>query len=118
MTPVPIRVHWLRADEGGRSNGLPGSPYPTVAHFPDEDLNFSVTLVFDPQGRYEHEASLTLLCPDRLPDVVERLQPGARLVIREGRRTVANCEILAAREATNGGPSQSNVPAAFGAVPK
>jgi hypothetical protein len=42
----------------------------------------------------EKELELTLLCPDRLPEVASRLKPGARVTIYEGPIHVADAEVI------------------------
>lgn len=44
------------------------------------------------------DADLELLAPDLLPDVVDALAPGRKLVLISGTRPLAECEILPARD--------------------
>jgi hypothetical protein len=76
---------------------LPFGPvYATIAHFEDEPLSnsFSVLIEFpEHSARTEMTAGLRLLVPDNLPEVARRLVPGARLAVTEGRRLVATAEV-------------------------
>lgn len=96
-----VRIEWLDPAEGGRAEPPPGPLYPTTAQFADHAETFSVVLhLLEPVSsgaRRAHSAQLTLLAPDRLPDLVEHLVPGVQLVIKEGRRTVAKCHVLSVR---------------------
>jgi hypothetical protein len=101
MQPVAqARIRWLTSDEGGRQAPPPGPVYAATARFAGDPLNeqFSVVLSFpqtnssDPQ--WVQKGELKLLAPDRLPEVVSRLTPGTALLVHEGRRAVAACEIV------------------------
>src|SRR5581483_8140965 len=90
------RLHWLPAEQGGRQTLPIGPEYATIAHFRDEAIGDSFSVIFrfeagSAQARMN--ADLRLLAPDRLPDVVKRIVPGARLIVTEGPRTVAECEV-------------------------
>lgn len=93
-----VRLRWLTPEEGGRTKPPTGPLYATTARFLDDMEFFSVVLRFTevtpPNGPPPQEVELTLLAPDRLPDIAERLVPRQRLLITEGPRPVAECEVL------------------------
>src|SRR4051794_428710 len=98
MSPVSyVRLRWIDVARGGRT-GLPGGPaYATTAHFDGEppSSSFSVVIEFPPDSaRREMTASLRLLAPENLPDVARRIVPGAKLVITEGARPVAEADVV------------------------
>ncbi len=102
MTQNPValtRVRWRTVSEGGRDSPPPGPLYPTAARFDNDTEVFSAVLrLLKPISngdRLEHEAELQLLAPDLMPDIASKLVPGSRLVIKEGRREVADCEVVA-----------------------
>jgi hypothetical protein len=93
------QLRWLTPGEGGRQQLPLGPSYAATARFaedPDERL-FSVVLDLASARADEQilqEADLRLLFPERLPDVREKLLPGSRLLVTEGRRVVAECKVL------------------------
>lgn len=92
-----VHLRWTSAEEGGRRTGLPAGPeYRPTAHFEGEPLlEFSVGIEFpEHSARRDMTAGLRLLFPDNLPDVIQRLVPGARLEVMEGRRLVARAEVV------------------------
>lgn len=92
------RIRWLTLAEGGRHKQPSGPNYAATAHFQDGMELFSVVLKFEGssnQNGIQKDVELTLLAPDKLPDIVARLVPSSRLVITEGSRPVAECDILA-----------------------
>src|SRR5438132_10560927 len=94
------RLSWLPSDRGGRTSLPLGPIHATTAHFQGEPTGqlFSVVFKF-PEGsaRPTMDAEMRLLAPDNLPDVQRRIVPGARLTVTEGRKPVADCEIIAVR---------------------
>lgn len=91
-------IRWLTPDEGGRQKQPSGPIYAATAHFQDSSELFSVMLKFagsPSQNGLQKDVELTLLAPDKLPDIVARLVPSTRLVITEGPRPVAECDIVA-----------------------
>jgi hypothetical protein len=117
LYPVALaEVRWRTPAEGGRSLPPSGPVYSTVAQLTDYPEYFSVVLRFvgakAPSRTASQQCELTLLAPDRLPDVVAKLVPGAHLLLREGRRIVAECTVVAVRGDENGAGS-SSPPARF-----
>jgi hypothetical protein len=98
LVPVAqVQLDWLSAKEGGRKTPFTGSPYATNARFVgDSDTEiFSVVLRFENSTvANPSQGALTLLAPELLPRLRERLIPGARLEITEGPRTVARCQVV------------------------
>lgn len=93
-----VRVHWKTAAEGGRPEPPPGPTYASIARLPQNGENFSVFLrfpeVIPADHRWDHAAELSMLAADLLPDIAASILPGARLILQEGRRAVAECEVL------------------------
>lgn len=105
MTPQVLakaKVHWLDPDQGGRSKPPSGPVYAATGRFADlGDELFSVILRF-PSGKTSlwhslsgsqqslDEAELGFLAPEL---VEKKLVPGTKLLITEGPRVVAECEI-------------------------
>lgn len=95
-------VHWLGSDQGGRSKPPSGSIYAATGRFADrEDELFSVVLRFPPKKTLQmhslpelqqslDEAELGFLAPELIE---KKLAPGMKLLITEGPRIVAECEI-------------------------
>jgi hypothetical protein len=108
------RIRWLSPAEGGRGSPPAGPVYAATAHFADEPDQFSVVLRSTSLGigvlGAKGEVDLHLLAPDRLPNVVARIVPTARLFIMEGARTVAECELLSVRTADVEPPFASSQP--------
>src|SRR5262245_42161880 len=96
-----VRVRWLGPTEGGRSESPRGTIHATTARLAGDSQQFSVILQLPQRDEANREtndsAELTLLAADLLPDIAERIRPGARFVIYEGRRSVAECEVLSVR---------------------
>lgn len=102
-------VHWLEPDQGGRSSGPSGSVYAATGRFADlGDELFSVVLRFPPKktslwhslsGTQQSldEAELGFLAPEL---VEKKLAPGMKLLITEGPRIVAECEIQSVNKST------------------
>lgn len=109
------KVHWLDFDQGGRKALPSGSTYAATGRFADQEEMFSVVLRFPtkkpsqtqlPAGSLglllsEHteskqvpgvldEAELSFLVPEL---VTKKLAPGVKLLVTEGPRIVAECEI-------------------------
>jgi hypothetical protein len=102
LQPVACaRVRWRTAAEGGRSQPPAGPVYASVGRFADGQECFSVVLRFPEAaaqgGCGPHDCELTLLAPDRLPDIASQFAPGRRLDVLEGARIVAECELLSVR---------------------
>lgn len=92
-----VRLRWLTPAEGGRPKPPSGPVYAATAHFENETNYFSVVLTFGDTTSHNGlltGVELTLLAPDKLPDIVAKLVPSCCLVITEGPRPVAECEIL------------------------
>lgn len=94
-------VNWLGSDQGGRSSPPSGPIYAATGRFADrEDELFSVVLRFPPKKTLQHslsgsqqsldEAELGFLAPELIE---KKLAPGTKLLITEGPRIVAECEI-------------------------
>ncbi len=95
-------VHWLGSDQSGRSKPPSGPIYAATGRFADrEDEFFSVVLRFPPKKTLQmhslpesqqslDEAELGFLAPELLQ---KKLAPGMKLLITEGPRIVAECEI-------------------------
>jgi hypothetical protein len=100
LQPVAnVRMRWLTLGEGGRREPLPGPVYAATAYFVGDKLEdlFSVSLRFARLSSacdQPTEASLRLLAPEHLPDIVKRLAPGSRLLVTEGAQIVAECDVL------------------------
>lgn len=100
---VVTHVRWLAPQEGGRRAPPSGPVYAATARFQGEPLNelFSIVLKLSGARRLDEDTSmeveLTLLAPENLPDIVDRLLPGSLLLITEGPRTVAEAKILSVR---------------------
>lgn len=102
MTPQVLAkalVHWLALDQGGRSCPPSGPIYAATGRFADQDELFSVVLRFlekkeqaenNSVPRVLDEAELGFLASEL---VKQKLTPGTKLLITEGSRTVAECEI-------------------------
>jgi len=102
------RLHWLSPEEGGRKALPIGPVYATTAYFHGETVSDLFSVVFQfPEGaaRSDMAAEMRVLAADRLPDVVQRIVPGARLVVTEGPRPVADCEVVSVEPASNGSVS-------------
>ena len=102
------RLHWLPSEQGGRKALPLGPVYATTAYFQGETVSDLFSVVFQfPEGtaRPEMPADMRLLAPDRLPDVARRIVPGAKLVVTEGPRPVADCEVVSVDPAPNGSMS-------------
>lgn len=99
MTVEPVahvQIRWIPPEQGGRSRAVAPPTYAATAHFADEPLSelFSVVLVLRAStGAAASEASLRLLAADRLPEKIRKLTPGARLVITEGPRPIAEATV-------------------------
>jgi hypothetical protein len=91
----------LSQAEGGRKSPPPGPVYATTGRIANLDVDFSIILR-DPArisvgNAMEKDLELSLLCPDRLPNVIERIQPGTAVSVFEGRRLVAAADIIQVR---------------------
>ena len=101
--PIALaNVRWRPPTEGRPNGPPPGPVYASTARFDDDTEEFSVVLRLlrplpdgSPPG---HEAELTLLAPDLLSTLWPKFAAGARLIVKEGRREVADCEIVSVRE--------------------
>jgi hypothetical protein len=116
------KLHWLDPDSGGRKALPSGSIYAATGRFAErEDELFSVVLRFpmkEAAPRQLHSGSLEFLyslqVKDKLepriwdeaeigflaPELVEKkLAPGVKLLITEGHKIVAECEIQNVSEA-------------------
>ena len=109
MTPQVLataKVHWLDSDQGARSAPPSGYIYAATGQFAErEDEHFSVVLRFPPKKtsqmhsisgaqQFLDEAELGFLAPEL---VEKKLAPGRKLLISEGPRIVAECEIQSVR---------------------
>jgi hypothetical protein len=102
------RLRWLPSEQGGRKSLPLGPDYATTAYFDGEPVSslFSVVFQFaEGAARPEMAADMRVLAADRLPDVVRRIVPGAKLVVTEGPRPVAQCEVVTVEPAPNGSVS-------------
>jgi hypothetical protein len=94
------RIKWRSAEEGGRQELPSGPTYAPTAHLVDDPEIFSVVFHLEQPvirllaGGKAHLAHLSLLAGDLLPDVVRRIVPGSKLLVMEGARIVAECEVL------------------------
>ena len=111
MTPQVLataKVHWLAPDQGGRAP--PSGPvYAATGRLVErKDEHFSVVLRFPPQKTSQmhslsgtqqslEEAELGFLAPEL---VEKRLAPGMKLLLYEGPRIVAECEIQSVTDST------------------
>lgn len=105
-----VRLRWLFPEEGGRSRPFAGREYAATARFAgdSEDELFSIVLRLDIQEKQgTPEAELSLLFPDRLPEILEKLVPGSKLWITEGRRVVAECTVTSAIGSNEKGTSST-----------
>jgi hypothetical protein len=90
----------LSEQEGGRKVPPSGPIYASTAEFVDDPLEeqFSVLLQFagsiSGDAKENRDVKLSLLFPENLPQVKERLVTGARLFIHEGAKVVAEATIL------------------------
>lgn len=106
---LPVELAWVPVAAGGRRTGPPTGPlYLPTARYADDPLGevFSVGVRFRPEdvAAGQHPAELAVMFPDNLPDKVARLVPGARLVLHEGHRAVADvCVTMANLPAATGG---------------
>jgi hypothetical protein len=97
---APVQLRWLGAQEGGRKVLPSGPTYATTARFSDDPLQeqFSVVLQLgdsiSADGKGNGSVKLSLVAPENLPEVKERLVPGTRLFIPEGAKIVAEATIL------------------------
>ena len=102
MTPqvATAKVHWLSPAQGGRKAPPSGPVYAATGRFdePHSEL-FSVVLSF-PAPKEQAENGSTPRAVDEVevgflvPELVKnKLAPGKKLLIIEGSRTVAECEI-------------------------
>jgi len=102
------KVHWLSPNQGGRKAPPSGSVYAATGRFDEPESEFfSVVLSFTPPKeqaengstpRSVDEAEISFLAPEL---VENKLAPGKKLLITEGPRIVAECEIQSVK------PSQS-----------
>ena len=97
-TTVPVAsvvLRWLGPGEGGRTSPPTGSVYAATAYFADDTVGQSFSIVLEAPssepflGGGPQRVSLRLLAPERLPEVVRRLEAGRQVVVTEGRRVVA-----------------------------
>src|SRR2546423_1922452 len=96
-TTVPVAsvvLRWLGPGEGGRTSPPTGSAYAATAHFADDTVGESFSIVLEAPESEPFSAagpqrvSLRLLSPERLPDVVRKLEAGRQVIVTEGRRVV------------------------------
>lgn len=101
MTPqvlATVKVRWLASDQGGRSSPPSGPVYAATGRFAERgDELFSVVLRFPTRidslsGAQQSlgEAELGFLAPKLIE---KKLFPGRKLLLTEGPRIVAQCEI-------------------------
>ena len=101
MAPNQFRAHirWIVPLTGQQVAGLPGSKQWLTAKLADArpDVTFSVGLQFpgDITSIAEQDITLFLLAPDRLPDVIKRMEEGCRLIVLRGPTQAAECEVYA-----------------------
>jgi hypothetical protein len=100
-----VALRWLGPDEGGRAAPPIGPLYRPTAHFAQESLNesFSVVLELSATGanatNRSQQVGLRLLVPENLPEILQKLVPGQQLIITEGSRVVAIGNVLSVRGA-------------------
>lgn len=102
MTPQVLataKVHWLAPNQGGRKALPSGSVYAATGRFDEPESEFfSIVLSFPAKeppengstSRAVDEAEVSFLAPEL---VKNKLAPGKKLLITEGLRIVAECEI-------------------------
>lgn len=111
-----VKVHWLDSEHGGRKAPPSGSIYAATGRFADqEDELFSVVLRFPMKKASQRQllsGALGFLLSKQVedkpaagildevelgffaPELIEKkLAPGVKLLITEGQRIVAECEI-------------------------
>jgi hypothetical protein len=87
------RIRWRTPEEDGRKHLPPGPQYAATMHFDDESDHWSVVLSLPDGAQYGSQiVDLGWLFRE---NVGERLQVGRRIFITEGRRIVAEGEIVA-----------------------
>ncbi len=95
-----VQLRWLTPEEGGRQSGPPPGPIytPTARLAQDSiDSQFSILL-----NRFDNDndplewkdVELFLLFPENLPEIIDHLAPGSNLKIHEGRKVVAEGQVL------------------------
>lgn len=104
------KLHWLDAAHGGRKKPPVGSLYAATGKFAsDQDQLFSIVLRFLTANPAQpdfpvnsdvsvqlNQAELGFLAPEL---VLDKLAPGVKLLITEGPKTVAECEIMSVAQA-------------------
>jgi len=93
------KLHWLAPEQGGRKAPPSGSVYAATGRFDEPESEFfSIVLSFPAKKPPENgsaprpvdEAEVSFLAPEL---VENKLAPGKKLLITEGPRIVAECEI-------------------------
>ena len=69
-----------------------------VATFEGEPTNDAFSVVVSLPHSTPGRGTVRLLVPENLPEIAARFRPNVRLVIREGARPIATCEILSVSE--------------------
>jgi hypothetical protein len=96
---LPAKLRWLSPQEGGRRQLPEGPEYAATARFAlDEPEHlFSVVIRFGEPSKGSvtecRPVDISLLAPERLPDVQRRLLPASILIVTEGARPVAECRL-------------------------
>jgi len=101
-----VLLRWLGPGEGGRKAPPAGPFYAPTAHFADDTVadSFSIIIQAPEKGSFESEiaqqVNLRLLAPERLPDVVRKLVPGRQVIVTEGTRVVAIGRVESVQDGT------------------
>ena len=95
---MKVRVHWVPADQGGRTTLPTGNTYSTVARFPEDthwpEEAWSIVLESVPSPAEQGSPSIgkVRFLVDEAPQ--ERLRIGRSFDLYEGARRVATVEVL------------------------
>jgi len=100
MKTVSIKVFWVPSAQGGRSDLPKGFQYSTVSKWPDQTDEewlrsaWSVVLDFDrpPAEQGSPSSARARFLADEAPE--DWLQPGRKFELYEGRRKVADVQIV------------------------
>ena len=100
MKTVSVNVFWVPAAQGGRSDLPKGLQYSTVSKWPDQPDDdwlraaWSIVLEFDrsPAEQGSPSSARARFLVDEAPQ--DWLQPGRKFELYEGRRKVADVQIV------------------------